>query len=95
MAACIGSHGLVVRGHWLLFALLLVPVALRAPSLGLPWLVPIFLFAVPVTPGVASAEDVAIGLGLATATVVAALTPRRGLPAVVRGLWTPGARDAA
>lgn len=52
------------------FALLLVPVAIMSPSFGVAWLLPLSLFAFPITPGQASWQAIAIALAIIGATLV-------------------------
>jgi hypothetical protein len=52
------------------FALLLVPVAIMSPSFGIAWILPVVLFAFPITPGAASWQAIATALAIASATLV-------------------------
>jgi hypothetical protein len=65
------------------FALLLVPVALMTPSFGPAWVLPVALFAFPVTPGAASRQEIGATLAIAAATLLASTgtMPEWRLPA--------------
>ena len=52
------------------FAILLVPVAIMSPSFGPAWVLPLALFAFPVTPGAASWQEIAATLSIAAATLL-------------------------
>ena len=62
------------------FALLLVPVAIMSPTFGLAWLLPITLFAFPITPGSESWQAIATTLAIVTATLLSSA----GYPRPVR-----------
>jgi hypothetical protein len=89
----------IVWSHY--FALLLVPVAIFSPRFGVAWLLPIGLFAFPMTPGACSLWQLTMALGLAAATMAlsAGLPRGRGIGAVQAGgvelplIGVPGIRS--